>query len=107
MPGSPATARALSAPPTACAAKSAAMRSIEAKVMYPPRMQSITRVRPLILLASALAALVFVEAPAAQAPQRPPTYPALPSETPTRFEPVTSTFDYVKRDVMIPMRDGV
>ena len=45
----------------------------------------------------------------AQTPQRPapPQYPALPSETPATFEPVTDTFDYVKRDVMIPMRDGV
>jgi len=34
-------------------------------------------------------------------------YPALPSETPEKFEPVTESFDYVKRDVMIPMRDGV
>jgi putative CocE/NonD family hydrolase len=40
---------------------------------------------------------------AAQAPQ----YPGLPSETPNKFEPVTDSFDYVKRDVMIPMRDGV
>jgi putative CocE/NonD family hydrolase len=31
----------------------------------------------------------------------------LPSETPQKFEPVTDSFDYVKRDVMIPMRDGV
>ncbi len=31
----------------------------------------------------------------------------LPSETPETFTPVTSSFDYVKRDVMIPMRDGV
>ena len=31
----------------------------------------------------------------------------LPSETPATFTPVTSSFDYVKRDVMIPMRDGV
>jgi hypothetical protein len=37
----------------------------------------------------------------------PPQYPALPSETPTKFQPVTDTFDYVRRDVMIPMRDGV
>jgi uncharacterized protein len=36
-----------------------------------------------------------------------PQYPALPSETPATFERVTDTFDYVKRDVMIPMRDGV
>src|SRR6202047_378226 len=31
----------------------------------------------------------------------------LPSETPERLEPVTTGFDYVRRDVMIPMRDGV
>jgi putative CocE/NonD family hydrolase len=34
-------------------------------------------------------------------------YPDLPSETPARIEPVTGSFDYTKRDVMIPMRDGV
>jgi uncharacterized protein len=34
-------------------------------------------------------------------------YPALPSETPKTFTPVTDAFDYVRRDVMIPMRDGV
>src|SRR5439155_21917109 len=32
---------------------------------------------------------------------------ALPNETPAKLEPVTDSFDYVKRDVMIPMRDGV
>ena len=31
----------------------------------------------------------------------------LPSEMPPKFQPVTAGFDYVKRDVMIPMRDGV
>jgi uncharacterized protein len=31
----------------------------------------------------------------------------LPSESPSKFTPVTESFDYVKRDVMIPMRDGV
>ena len=40
-------------------------------------------------------------------PQRPATYPALPSETPETLVPVADSFDYVKRDVMIPMRDGV
>jgi hypothetical protein len=33
--------------------------------------------------------------------------PGLPSETPDKFVPVTSSFDYAKREVMIPMRDGV
>jgi putative CocE/NonD family hydrolase len=32
---------------------------------------------------------------------------SLPSETPAHFTPVTSSFDYVRKDVMIPMRDGV
>jgi uncharacterized protein len=32
---------------------------------------------------------------------------SLPSETPEKLQPVTDSFDYVKRDVMIPMRDGV
>ncbi|MEP7187276.1 MAG: CocE/NonD family hydrolase [Rhodanobacter sp.] len=34
-------------------------------------------------------------------------YPNYPSETPASFVPVTASFDYVTRDVMIPMRDGV
>src|SRR5215470_9658527 len=34
-------------------------------------------------------------------------YPDLPSETPDTFQPVTDSFDYIRRDVMIPMRDGV
>ena len=32
---------------------------------------------------------------------------ALPSETPAKFTPKTDDFDYVKRQEMIPMRDGV
>ena len=32
---------------------------------------------------------------------------SLPSETPAKLEPSTESFDYVKREVMIPMRDGV
>ncbi len=36
-----------------------------------------------------------------------PKYPDYPSETPAKFTPATDSFDYVKRDVMIPMRDGV
>jgi putative CocE/NonD family hydrolase len=42
----------------------------------------------------------------AQAPPQ-QQYPALPSEIPAKFEPVTDSFDYSKREVMIPMRDGV
>jgi putative CocE/NonD family hydrolase len=36
-----------------------------------------------------------------------PQYPALPSETPDEFKAPEGAFDYVKRSVMIPMRDGV
>ncbi|MGC2446360.1 MAG: CocE/NonD family hydrolase [Candidatus Sulfotelmatobacter sp.] len=32
---------------------------------------------------------------------------SLPSEMPEKLVPVTGSFDYVRRDVMIPMRDGV
>ena len=32
---------------------------------------------------------------------------AYPSETPAHFKPTTTGFDYERRDVMIPMRDGV
>jgi hypothetical protein len=55
-----------------------------------------------------LCALLFVEPLAAQTTSPPAVkYPALPSETPAKLEPATDGFDYVKRDVMIPMRDGV
>jgi putative CocE/NonD family hydrolase len=37
----------------------------------------------------------------------PPRYPALPSETPAKVAPAVESFDYGRRDVMIPMRDGV
>ena len=33
--------------------------------------------------------------------------PTLPNETPATFEPRVESFDYTKREVMIPMRDGV
>ncbi len=62
-----------------------------------------------ILQGAAFAALLLMVPVSAQQPQRPapPVYPGLPSETPATFEPVTDSFDYVKRDVMIAMRDGV
>jgi len=56
----------------------------------------------LILGANLVAALV-----AAQTGPSPGAYPDLPSETPAKFDVVTGSFDYSKRDVMIPMRDGV
>ena len=36
-----------------------------------------------------------------------PQYPDYPSETPAKFQPAVQTFDYERREVMIPMRDGV
>lgn len=36
-----------------------------------------------------------------------PLYPNYPSETPEKFQPSTGSFNYVKRDEMIAMRDGV
>ena len=35
------------------------------------------------------------------------TYPDLPSETPQKFRPATDSWDYTRREVMIPMRDGI
>ena len=49
-------------------------------------------------------ALIGVQTSSGQS-QSSPT--GLPSEMPARIEPVTSSFDYVRREVMIPMRDGV
>jgi uncharacterized protein len=57
------------------------------------------RVLILTLLAPIFGAALYVEPAAAQA--------TLPSETPSRFHPVTDSFDYSRREVMIPMRDGV
>jgi putative CocE/NonD family hydrolase len=51
------------------------------------------------------AAGLLVEPVAAQTASQP--YPALPNETPAKFEPKTDSFEYIRREVMIPMRDGV
>jgi putative CocE/NonD family hydrolase len=60
----------------------------------------------------ALTALMFAAAgfvvPSTAQQQQPPPRPAtLPSETPATLQGVTAGFDYTRRDVMIPMRDGV
>ena len=71
-------------------------------------MKPIHCVRMLTLLAPLLGALLFVETLSAQTSAPPSaTQAALPSETPAKFQPVTDSFDYTRRDVMIPMRDGV
>jgi putative CocE/NonD family hydrolase len=56
-----------------------------------------------LLLGGALAP----PSPAQSKAPSPPLYPGLPSETPARLQPATGGFDHVRRDVMIPMRDGV
>src|SRR3989440_1039478 len=69
-------------------------------------MKLINCVRTVTLLAPVLGVLWFTEPIAAQAP--PTSTPAtLPNETPAKLNPVTDSFDYIRRDVMIPMRDGV
>ncbi|HXP01195.1 MAG TPA: CocE/NonD family hydrolase [Luteibacter sp.] len=55
----------------------------------------------------AVALISLLAMPVMAAPQKDGRYAALPSETPTDFKPATGAFDYEKRDVMIPMRDGV
>src|SRR5437762_3378864 len=69
-------------------------------------MKPINCLRALTLLTPVLDLLLFAEPIAAQAP--PPSTPAtLPNETPAQINPVTDSFNYARRDVMIPMRDGV
>jgi putative CocE/NonD family hydrolase len=60
--------------------------------------------RSIIALWLSMGASLFVQQAAAQTP---PAGSALPSETPARLQPVIDSFDYERRDVMIPMRDGV
>ncbi len=61
--------------------------------------------RVLTLLASAT--LLAAGATTTFAQVAPPfRYPNFPSETPANFTPITDSFDYVRREVMIPMRDG-
>jgi uncharacterized protein len=59
------------------------------------------------LLLAVLGAILFVKQSAAQTGQPSVKYPDFPSETPAQLAPVTKAFEYVRRDVMIPMRDGV
>ena len=56
---------------------------------------------------SALGCLLTLFVVGSSVSQTPPPAASLPSETPFKLEAVTDSFDYIKRDVMIPMRDGV
>jgi putative CocE/NonD family hydrolase len=54
-----------------------------------------------------LGAIIIFGLSGAQASRGQSSQAGLPSETPTQIQPATSSFDYVRREVMIPMRDGV
>jgi uncharacterized protein len=59
--------------------------------------------KKLLFVLTCVATSLFAQTPAAPAPQ----YPNFPSETPAKFQPSYSSFDFVRREEMIPMRDGV
>jgi uncharacterized protein len=68
----------------------------------------INRVKTSTLLVAALFSLLRASLPAQTAEQSAPTkYPNFPSETPDALKPATASFDHERREVMIPMRDGV
>jgi putative CocE/NonD family hydrolase len=63
-------------------------------------MNTIERLSTLVLFLS-----LFLSNPAAAQTAR--QYPNYPSETPEHFQEKTDSFDYTRREVMVPMRDGV
>ncbi len=65
------------------------------------------RIWGLSLLLAMLGAPLLPAPAAAQGSPAPAAPQGLPSETPAHFKPVTTSFNYTRRDVMIPMRDGV
>ena len=63
---------------------------------------------PTLLVVTLLAACIGTsQGQTNEKPQSAPKYPNYPSETPDNLKPATATFDYERREVMIPMRDGV
>ncbi len=64
-------------------------------------------VLPKFLLLGCLLSLSSLLKPSMAQTPGPPKYPDYPSETPTNLVPSSTGFGYEKRDVMIPMRDGV
>jgi putative CocE/NonD family hydrolase len=69
-------------------------------------MQSIRSAAWCVVVLAIAASASAQPAPAKTQPA-PPKYPALPTETPATFTPRTESFDYVRREAMIAMRDGV
>jgi len=70
-------------------------------------MTLIARIRMQLSLAPMLLVLMVAPGLIAQTPPPAARYPALPSETPAKFVPANDSFDHVRREVEIPMRDGV
>ena len=70
-------------------------------------MKPIVRYTLVFLRVPVFAALLWGQLSVAQTPSPQSTQATLPSETPARLDVATATFDYTRRDVMIPMRDGV
>ena len=66
--------------------------------MFSPRLRA-------ALSAAAFLGMAF--SAAAQSDAAKPQYPDYPSETPAKLQPATESFDYARREAMIPMRDGV
>ena len=60
----------------------------------------------LVLVTLVFSSAMFVGKSQAQT-EPPPKYPAFPGEMPSKLEVAAGSFDYIRREVMIPMRDGV
>jgi putative CocE/NonD family hydrolase len=63
---------------------------------------------PALLVVALLAACIGTSHAQTTTPaQSTPKYPNYPSETPNELKPADATFDHARREVMVPMRDGV
>jgi uncharacterized protein len=62
-------------------------------------------IRNFVVAFAILSSFALIPFSSAQTGQ--PKYPDYPSETPANLQPVTDSFNYSRREVMIPMRDGV
>jgi len=69
--------------------------------------EPVTRFGKASCFALSTCALALAWGAAGQVPTPSANQPGLPSEMPASFEPVTDSFDHARREVMIPMRDGV
>ncbi len=63
--------------------------------------------RGTLLSLACLLGLAAAAPVSAQTDPAPKTYPELPSEIPAKFTPTYDGFDHERREVMVPMRDGV